>query len=356
MPDLAQRLTCNPLLTPVDITPSRSDWTVECVLNPGAFRYQGRTGLLLRIAERPPQEPGWVSTPIFDHESEDGIRILRIRTSDPHYQAGGPCVFHYQGIAYLTTLSHLRLAWSDDGTHFTAAARPTIIGQGPHETFGVEDCRVTRMGEESLLTYSAVSENGVGVGLARTTDWKDFRREGLIMPPDNKDCGLFDRKIGGYYYALHRPSGVGVGGPFMWVSRSPDLLHWGGHRCIARTRADRWDSRRIGSGASPIYTKEGWLELYHAADQQGTYRLGLMLFDLDDPYRLIARSEQPIMEPSADYERKGFVNGVVFTNGHTLDDDGDTLNVYYGAADKVVCGARFSLGELLAGVQSGSTR
>jgi beta-1,2-mannobiose phosphorylase / 1,2-beta-oligomannan phosphorylase len=347
MPELAHRFDANPLLTPADVKPSRPDWTVECLLNPGVFRFGSRTGLLIRVAERPPQEPGWLSTPFFDPESRDGIRVLRISEDDPRLDYPDPRLFTYDGVTYLTTLSHLRIAWSDDGVHFKVDESPTLLGHGPHETFGVEDCRVSQIGMEYYLTYTAVSQRGVAVGAIRTLDWKHYDRLGLILPPHNKDCAIFEHKVGESFYCLHRPSGVvGLGGNFIWIARSPDLLHWGHHQCIAMTRHGGWDSVRVGAGASPIRTDKGWLELYHGADDQGIYCLGLLLMDLRDPYNVLARSREPVMHPIADYEKKGFVGGVVFTNGHLI--DGDKLTIYYGAADTVVCGATFSINKLLA--------
>lgn len=346
MADLAKRFAQNPILRPADVKPSRPDWDVECLLNPGAFRYRGRTGLLLRVAERPPQEAGWVSTPVLDPDSPDGVRIVRISADDPKLQYPDPRIFRYEGVTYLTTLSHLRLAWSDDGIHFTAEAMSALIGEGPHETFGVEDCRVTQIGSEFYLTFTSVSDRGVAVGLAKTSDWQHYDRLGIIFPPHNKDCAILGEKAGGYFYALHRPSGVEIGGHYIWIARSPDLLHWGEHRCIAMTRPGMWDSRRIGAGAAPIRTDAGWLEIYHGVDDTGIYSQGLLLLDLDDPYKVLARSDAPVMLPTADYERRGFVSQVVFTNGHIV--DGDQVTLYYGAADSVVCGAIFSIQGLLA--------
>jgi len=117
------------------------------------------------------------------------------------------------------------LAWSDDGVKFVVDETATIIGEGPLENFGVEDCRVEFIDGRYWLTYTAVSNCGVGVGLIFTPDWAQFTRHGMIFPPHNKDCALFPEKVGGCYYALQRPSGVGLGGNYIWVSRSPDLLH-----------------------------------------------------------------------------------------------------------------------------------
>ena len=352
MVELARRFESNPILRPGDVKTSRAGWTVECLLNPGAFRYQGRVGLLLRVAERPVQEAGWVSTPVLDPASAEGVRIVRFKTDDPRLGYPDPRIFRYDGLTYLTTLSHLRLAWSDDGVRFVAEDVPTIIGHGVHETFGVEDCRVARIGERYYLTYTAVSECGVAVGMIQTADWKVFEREGIIIPPHNKDCAVFEDKIDGEYFCLHRPTGVDLGGNYIWMARSPDGLHWGDHRCIAKTRRDSWDSQRVGAGAAPIHTDRGWLAIYHGADSGNVYRLGALLMDRDDPYRVIARSVEPVMAPSAEYERKGFVGGVVFCNGQIV--EGDQLTIYYGAADTVVCGARLSVREVLATLGSGN--
>lgn len=343
MRGLFERHPANPILTPADVPPSRPDMKVECLLNPGAFRFGNRIGLLLRVAERPVPEKGWVSTPVLDPESGGGIRILRVRADDPELKMSDPRVFTYKGCDYLTTLSHLRLAWSVDGTRFEVDAAPTLTGLGTHESFGIEDCRVEFIDDRYRLTYTAVSPCGVGVGLASTRDWKTFERHGVIFPPHNKDCALFPERVGGFFHAFHRPSGVGLGGHYIWLSRSPDLLHWGDHRCIARTRPGLWDSSRIGAGASPILTPKGWLAIYHGADDRSRYCLGGLLLEADNPARVLARSDTPFMEPEAEYETSGFFNQVVFTNGHVM--DGNRLLMYYGAADTVICRADASLAE-----------
>jgi beta-1,2-mannobiose phosphorylase / 1,2-beta-oligomannan phosphorylase len=343
--NLAKRFDANPILRPQDVKPSLDGLVVECLLNPGAFRFQEKTYLLLRVAERTRQREGTIGTLVLDPSIEGGIRILEVSKDDPDLQYDDPRNFRYRGQHYLTTLSHLRLASSDDGITFRANESPTLIGQGPLETFGIEDCRVTEIEGTFYLTYSAASANGVGVGLMSTVDWQHFTRYGMIFPPNNKDCAFFPEKIGNSYFALHRPSGIKLGGHFIWISQSPDLLHWGKHECIAVTRPGMWDSKRVGAGASPIRTPVGWLEIYHGADERSRYCLGALLLDLEDPTKVIARSQEPIMEPTMEYEVKGFFGNVVFTNGSVI--DGDGLTAYYGASDEVICGARFSISEIL---------
>lgn len=344
MTDLGRRFTENPLLKPADIVPSTPGMEVTCLLNPGVFEFQGKPWLLLRVAERPVQVAGKTSFPVLTKAG--GIEILEFDNADPALDLSDPRIVRYQGRDYLTTMSHLRLVSSGDGIHFTQPAEASpIFGRGALETFGIEDCRVTQLGPQYCLTYTAVSENGVGVGFKTTTDWSEFRDHGMILPPHNKDCAIFEECIHGLYYALHRPSSPELGGNYIWIAESPDLLHWGNHRCIAQTRPGLWDSARVGAGAAPIRTNRGWLEIYHGATKQNRYCLGALLLDLDAPWRVLARSTEPIMEPREEYERTGFFGEVIFTNGHLR--KGDELTIYYGASDLVICAARFSISEIL---------
>jgi len=345
MADIARRFETNPILRPSDVTPSREGLAVECLLNPGAFRWQGKTWLLLRVAERPVQTEGRISTPILEADAPGGIAIITYNLDDPDVVYKDPRAFQYKGESYLTTLSHLRLASSEDGVHFEVEDSPTLTGRGALESFGVEDSRVTKIDGRFYLTYTAVSPNGIGVGMSSTDDWKTFTAHGMIIPPSNKDCALFPQKVGGEYLCLHRPSNLYIGGPFIWLGHSPDLVHWGSHQCLAWPRPGLWDSVRIGAGAEPILTERGWLAIYHGANEQSRYCLGALLLDRDDPSKVLARSEEPIMEPTAPYELTGFFGNVVFTNGHTR--DGDTITMYYGASDEVICGAMLSIQEIL---------
>lgn len=346
--NMVKRFIENPILKTADITPSQPGLVVECVLNPGVFTYAGSIWLLLRVAERPPQVPGVISFPVM--QADGSLTIVTFDKNDPELDLTDSRLIQYQGKTYLSTISHLRLVCSDDGVHFyePEGMNTKIFGQGDLETFGIEDSRVSLIDGIFHLTYTQVSENGVGVGLIQTADWLDFDRKGMILPPHNKDCCLFEAQIDGQYFCLHRPSGLALGGNFIWLASSPDLQHWGHHKCIVRTRKGMWDSARVGAGAAPIKTEAGWLEIYHGANDAHRYCLGAVLLDLEDPSIVLARSEAPIFEPEAAYEQTGFFGNVVFTNGHLV--DGDQVTMYYGASDEVICGATFSIREILAGL------
>ncbi len=337
------RFSENPLFSPESIVPSRPEFEVTCVLNPGTFRFESRIGLLLRVAERPRHRKGELATPVL---GEDGrISILRVREDDPGLRNVEARSFFWNGQFLLTTMSHLLVAWSDDGGRtFVPDYSRRLIPELPCEAYGIEDARVECLEGEYFITFTAVSASGIAAGCRRTRDWKTFTPTELVLPPANKDVALFPRRIGERYYLLHRPSDPACGN-HIYLAESPDLRYWGNHRCLAMTRPGNWDSERIGAGAAPLETPEGWLELYHGADHSGRYALGCLLLDRDDPSRVLARSAQPVMEPETPYERNGFYGNCIFTNGQVA--DGDRLLLYYGASDSVVCGAELSIGELL---------
>jgi len=275
------------------------------------------------------------------------VEVQRIRADAPGVDARDNRVVKLaNGHVLLTSISHLRLARSRDGRKFTVDAAPTMFPAVPYERYGMEDPRITRLGGRWWINYSAISEAGVVTALASTSDWKEFRRDGIMFAPTDKDVCVFPRKIGGRYVCRHRPWAEGLGVPAVWTAYSKDLIHWGEHRFTMGPRAGHWDDERVGCGPPPIRTDKGWLEIYHGADRKGCYRLGAMLSDLRDPARVIARSRKAILQPEAEYETHGIYAPCVFCNGMIAERDG-MLRVYYGAADTVVACAETSVDELL---------
>lgn len=254
--------------------------------------------------------------------------------------------------------SCLWVARSRDGYHFTPDPQPAMVRATKghyaiHEEYGIEDPRITKIGDIYYITYTCYSRYAPCVGLARTSDFRTFERLGIISLPQNKDVVLFPEKINGRYVRLDRPSIVSdkcsVGGD-IWLSYSPDLLHWGDPRPVMRPRPGWWDSQKIGAGAPPIKTEQGWLEIYHGVRQTGSgvlYRLGAVLLDLEDPSQVTGRTSGHILSPAATEEFLGDVMNVVFACGVILEDNGE-LKVYYGAADQVMCLATVPVDELIA--------
>lgn len=296
------RFEGNPIITAADVAGSG----VNAVFNPGAVAFDGGTLLLLRVEDR-------------------------------------------------TGLSRLVVATSPDGL------RDWVVDEGrgldPHpdrfeERWGLEDPRITRIDDTYYVVYTGFSEGGPLVCLATTRDFIAFERHGVLMSPEDKDAALFPQTFDGRWALLHRPAPVTGGlGAHVWVSWSPDLRYWGDGRIVLPARRGGWwDANKVGAGPPPMRTDRGWLLCYHGVRTTvsgALYRVGLALLSLDDPCTVLARTDEWVFGPSEPYERSGDVPGVVFPNGWVLNEDGDTLRLYYGAADSVVGVATASLRALL---------
>jgi predicted GH43/DUF377 family glycosyl hydrolase len=252
-------------------------------------------------------------------------------------------------------LSHLCAARSANGIDgWKIDPQPTLLPDPdnyPEELWGIEDPRITFVPElkKYVVVYTAYTRDGPGVALAFTEDFKNFERYGVIMPPEDKDAALLPYKIDGHWALIHRP--VSAPRAHMWISYSSDLIHWGSHKLMMEARRGAWwDANKIGLSPPPIETPEGWLVIYHGVKQSCSvciYRLGLALFDLKKPEILIKRSSEWVFSPQESYELHGDVDNVVFPCGYTIGSDGDTINIYYGAADTSIALATSSIKEML---------
>ena len=344
---MIQRHAQNPLITPDMVKPSREGYIVKGSFNPGAVYYNGEILLLLRVAEGCTSKEGHVAVPYYRFEADRSYpEILEVSLTDPQTKLKDTRGVVYKGRDYLSTMSHIRIARSSDGVNFTVDEKSFIYPCVENEAFGIEDARVTKIDDTYYLTYTAVSKDGWATALATTQDFVNIERKGIIFPPPNKDVSIFPEKVNGKYCALHRPHNEGFGKPSLWYSESKDLLHWGNHKTIIRPRDGRYESLKIGGGAAPIKTSEGWLEIYHGKGDGQLYSLSLLLLDLNDPSIVVKRGEKPILEPEKSYETEGFFPNVVFSNGVIQQDDGKLL-IYYGACDETVCLAETTVDELL---------
>jgi len=300
-PELFARYEGNPVLT-------AADWpySVNAVFNAGVTRFAGETLLLVRVEDR-------------------------------------------------TGFSHLCVARSADGlTDWVVDTDRRMLPEveSHAEKFGIEDPRITLCGDEYMIAYTGFSAGGPLVCLASTKDFRSFERRGTLMPPEDKDAALFPCQFDGRWALLHRPVATFPGNEaHIWLSWSPDLRHWGDHTVLIEAREGAWwDAHKVGLCGPPLETSQGWLILYHGVRVTAAgsiYRLGLALLDRERPDRVLARSSEWVFGPHAPYERLGDVNDVVFPCGWLLDDDGDTLRVYYGAADTSMCVATASVAALL---------
>jgi len=338
------------LLRPDNLEPSRNDLEVIGTFNPGAVAVGDEVVLLVRVAERPRERrTGFTALPRWDADS--GIVVDWVPDAELSVVDQRVVRYKRDGTVRLTFISHLLTIRSADGRSIDSIDGPRFRPEVGYEEFGVEDPRITCIGDMFYFTYVAVSRHGAATALASTTDFQSFRRHGVIFYPENKDVVLFPEQIDGAYVALHRPhAATRFTAPEMWLARSSDLIHWGRYEPL-RTETAAWAAGRTGAGTPPIRTSEGWLEIYHGNDKRargpgvGTYAAGAMLLDIEQPHRLLGQSVEPVLRPETDFERVGFVPNVVFPTGIVERDD--TVLVYYGAADTAVGVVELSRSELL---------
>ena len=317
-----------PILTPSpDIA-----WASGAIFNPGAILDD--TGTLRLLARGVPK----------------GYTPVALDLNDPTEPAFG--YDHY--------ISHLGLATRQPDGTFVLDAEPFISPSTEVDRFGVEDARITKLGDRYWMTYTVLSEPahladaGVGLGLASTTDWTSAEVHGRIGPPvRDKDAALFPRLVGGRIALFHRIV------PDMQVAyfadeeqlMSPGAAYWEDHLrhlddFVVMRPEQAWEGKKVGIGPPPIETPEGWLIVYHAADLDHVYRAGLALLDLDDPRKVIARTTHPVMEPMHAYEIAGDVPNVVFPQGAIVEDG--MLRLYYGAGDTAIGEASASMADVMA--------
>ncbi len=251
--------------------------------------------------------------------------------------------------------SHFGIARSANGiNNWKIDPEPSLIADPdkfPEELWGIEDPRITYVPELSkyAVVYTAYTRDGPGVALALTEDFQHFERYGVIMSPEDKDAALLPHRIDGHWALIHRP----VSGPraHIWISYSPDLRHWGSHKLMLEARRGAWwDANKIGLSPPPIETPQGWLMIYHGVRQTAAgsiYRLGLALFDLQQPELCLKRGDEWVFGPQETYEVRGDVDNVVFPCGYTIAADGDSMHLYYGAADSCIGLATGSVRALL---------
>ena len=318
---------------------------------------------LQRYAHNPILKPDtareWESGAVFNCGatlSEDGQVYLLYRAVSAGYTRKP------DGAGYENYVSSIGCAISDNGYHFTRLARPVIEPLEQYERFGCEDPRVTRLEIDGevlyLITYTALSapafsDVGNRVALASTRDLCTFQKHGVVIPGlEDKDAVILPELVGGRIAMLHR---VAPNIQIVYFDSLEQLLNpredfWGAYRAslekftVMRPKYE-WEAKKIGAGPPPIRTDAGWLLIYHGVDANHVYRAGAALLDLEEPWKVIARTSEPILEPEEKYERVGDVPNVIFPEGAVVRDG--ILYVYYGGADKCCCLATVRLNDLL---------
>lgn len=269
-------------------------------------------------------------------------------------------ITRYDGRIIMLFRSHLRsgrsiigIAKSEDGFKFTVGKEPFMVpstegSSAEYETFGIEDPRICCIDGEYLITYSAYSRHGVRIGLARTRDFRSVERVSMISQSDMRNVVIFPECFNGCYARLDRPHSE-ISPWSVWLSWSPDLIHWGESEVVMKPVPYHWDESKIGPGATPIRTDRGWLCIYHGVFETmdgAVYRLGVALHDLLNPAKIIGVADEWILAPEDPWEMTGYVHNVVFTCGAVEDEDGG-VKIYWGGADTVMCVGTARLDDLV---------
>lgn len=260
-------------------------------------------------------------------------------------QLGGRIHIFYRAIGE-DAISRLGYASSKDGYHLDERlSYPVFEPANSYEKRGCEDPRLTLLNGKCIMTYTAYGDiYQIGITnipieniLERRWEWGE--RYFPFPNMKNKNAVIFPRKINGRYVMFHRLD------PDIYVAYSNDLRTWDNTTIVMRPRADHWDCLKIGAAGPPIEMDEGWLLVYHGVDYSRTYRLGVAIFEKENPENVLHRSNEPILEPSEDYELTGLVPNVVFSCGSIRRKD--ELLVYYGCADSVIGVATFNLNKII---------
>lgn len=256
-------------------------------------------------------------------------------------------LYRAQGLDYV---SHIGYALSEDGIHWKRLDEPVLSPEGDYDRRGVEDPRITKIGDWFYMLYTAYGTEKPGgsletpvnirVAMARSKNLITWERLGIVLPEqDDKDAALFPEKVGGRYLMFHRlPRRV-------WLAYSDDLKDWSDTRMIMEPRPGNWDGVSIGANGPPIKTEAGWLFIYHGYAEDRVYRTSAVLLDLNDPARVLSRPSGFILQPEETWELKGDVPNVVFSCSALP--VGDQLYVYYAGADRVIGLATCSIAEIM---------
>lgn len=241
------------------------------------------------------------------------------------------------------------LAHSNDGYEWTIGSQVPLPQSEdyPQEVTNQYDPRITKLGDTYYITFCVhPTTQDVRMGLMTTKDFKKFDWQGFITGVGFRNTVLFPEKINGLYTALERPNDTGD----IWLTQSPDLKFWGQQKIVLRHGDVQWAWGKIGPCGTPIKTAKGWLSVFHGVQIAcGTYHIyhtGIMLTELERPWKLIRIGNEPIMTPEQTTELIGHVPTVVFASSQIVEDDG-SVKLYFGGSDTVQCVADTTIDLLL---------
>jgi predicted GH43/DUF377 family glycosyl hydrolase len=316
------RHPANPILSPN----SARDWESLVTTNPAAWHDTSTNEVLMLYRAAGNDADHIVHLGLA--RSKDGVNFIR----DSRYPVASPIAFTPDG----GCLEDPRIIKIGEWYYVTVASRPFPPGKYWDPATAASRIHLTFPAEFP----AALRQNLTSTHLFLTKDFKSWIRAGRLTDPslDERDVVIFPETVGGKWVTLHRPmqwhgAGFPNAQPAIWIAATDDVLGWKQLKLLAKAEFD-WEMK-IGANNPPLRTPYGWLQIYHAVGSDKHYRLGAMLLDLDNPFRVTHRTRLPIYEPQAEWETKGLYNGVCFPCGHAVLNG--IYHLYYGGGD-VVCG------------------
>lgn len=308
--DVIKRYENNPILTPEDMpAPCCAVYNSGVVKTP-----EGEYIMASRFEELNKTQKVWVS------RSKDGINF----TPDPE-----PVKFVYS---------------DEDKEEY----EEVVLNYPSAQIGSWYDPRINPVGDEYYITYCVGGGENCRIAIGKTKDFKTVEHISFPLHTQNRNAVLFPEKINGEYWMLHRPQNGSDASGHIWIASSPDLKYWGNCRIVAKAE-QYWENVKIGPAAPPIKTDEGWLIVYHgvfATCSGVNYGGGVMLLDLEKPWKVVARCKDPILYVKKDYEMIGQVPNVIFPGAIIPEENGDA-KLYYGGADYVQCVAETNIDKLI---------
>lgn len=360
------KITSKLLLNPDEFQPSHKNWSVKGILNPGAMRLpDNKIILYVRVAESAGIEHEELKKcPMITSSRKSKFKYIDVDGKNPLQRKENHIVLVKDVCdVKLSHISHFRrVTLSEDGFNVeNIEQKPIFSGTPISSNLGVEDPRIVKMENKYFMTYVGVSlKNGISSYVAVSKNLKDWEKRWMIFSEQDKDVVLFPEKINGKYVVLHRPeTSFSNYKPGIWLSYSPNLVHWGEDKILMRPRKNSWEQERIGAGPPPIKTDKGWLCIYHGVEikkfgieDKSVYSVGAMLLDLKKPEKILAVSpkDKPLFEPLHDFEKVGFMNNVTFPTGIVETLNKKSILLYCGGADTVTVVKKISYKDIFKSV------
>jgi len=369
------------LITPKDIKSSSKDFEVIGTTNPGAMRLpNGNIVLYVRVIEKfiKNERKNCCFSPRMTGKNKFKIKLDKFSRKIIKEKSNMDILFK-DGTKRLTFISHFRRVILDK-TGFKILSidkKPSFYGVSWDGELGIEDPRITKVGDLYVMTYVSLSrKENVSTSYAISNDCFNWYRRGVIFGEENKDAVIFPELINNKYYSFNRPAGgFHFSLPHIWIVNSKDLEYWGEPKPIFLAKKGDWDYGTNGAGVPPIKTKDGWLLIYHAVKEKiekdssllaelekligikkereiSYYLVGAALFDLKNPEKLIAKSGSPILIPHKKYEKGTFEDKrVIFPTGLVVDKNKKGLLIYSGAGDAYTTVKKVALREIMGSLE-----